>query len=109
MNNVDPVILAAVIVAIVVLLQAVQTILNIVDKFKRKPSIDQTLQNYVRRDEFEKLRESVDKNYDKLYDLARKQTEDTNKKLDALHTSLSSWQRGIERQIGIIEGKTKSK
>lgn len=49
--------------------------------------------------------EHVDKIHGDLFSLIRKTQNDIIQKLDALANEVGAWQRGIERQIGKIEGK----
>lgn len=49
--------------------------------------------------------EHVDKIHNDIFNLIRRTQTEIVTKLDKLGTEISEWQRGIERQIGKIEGK----
>ena len=61
------------------------------------------------KDELKGERERVDKILSKQFDLIRGLTAETTERYNRLESSISSWQRGIERLIGKIEGKVESK
>lgn len=84
---------------IILLLQVANMAVNIFAKLRRSPPIDQTLQNYVRRDEFDRLRAELDKRCEelrktdgKLFDQLREVTERN-----------ASWQNGMSMQIGRLD------
>ena len=54
-------------------------------------------------------RERVDKIMGKQFDLIRGLTAETNERYSRLESSISTWQHGIERLIGKIEGKVDTK
>ena len=54
-------------------------------------------------------RERVDKILGKQFDLIRGLTAETTERYNRLESSISSWQLGIERLIGRIEGKVNGK
>lgn len=81
---------------IILLLQVANMAVNIFAKLRRSPPIDQTLQNYVRRDEFDKLRDELRRADAKLFDLARENTD----RIAALQTADASWKNGISMQMG---------
>ncbi len=54
-------------------------------------------------------RERVDKILGKQFDLIRGLTAETTERYNRLESSISSWQLGIERLIGRIEGKVNDK
>lgn len=61
------------------------------------------------KDELKGERERVDKILSKQFDLIRGLTAETTERYNRLESSISSWQLGIERLIGKIEGKVESK
>ena len=66
-------------------------------KLRRQPPIDQTLRDYVRRDEFERERAERLKTEARLFDLLREVTERN-----------ASWQSGISQQLGRLESAVES-
>ena len=70
-------------------------IANAVSAFRRKPPIDQTLQDYVKRDEFTNHLERSDSIHAELYNLIRTQ-----------QTTASEFQSAVMRQLGSIEEST---
>ena len=96
---------------VILLLQIFNLAVNIYAKLRRSPPIDQTLQDYVRLEEFVNLREEMDKlrketreNDRQIFELLRQQQTRNMESITRLSEQLSSWQRGMERQIGRIEG-----
>lgn len=77
---------------VILLLQIFNLAVNIYAKLRRSPPIDQTLRDYVRRDEFDKLRDELRRADAKLFDLARENTD-----------RVSSLQAGIATQLGRLE------
>ncbi len=72
--------------------------------FRRTPSLDQELNKYATKAEVLDLRREVTDITRQLFD---RQREDTSKIMDeikSLTSQLSDWQRGLERQVGRIEG-----
>lgn len=72
--------------------QTAYVLVGIWARFRRSPPIDQTLQNYVRRDEFDKLRDELRRTDAKLFDLVR-----------AVTDRAASFQQGIAMQLGRID------
>lgn len=93
-----------VLVSLIAILNLANVAINIWAKTRRKPPIDMTLQDYVRRDEFDKLREEMRDNDRQIFDLLRQQQARNMESITRLTEQLASWQRGMERQIGRIEG-----
>lgn len=77
---------------VILLLQIANMAVNIFAKLRRSPPIDQTLRDYVRRDEFDKLRDELRRTDDKLFDLARENTD-----------RIASLQASIATQLGRLE------
>lgn len=77
---------------VILLLQIANMAVNIFAKLRRSPPIDQTLRDYVRRDEFDKLRDELRRADAKLFDLARENTD-----------RVSALQAGIATQLGRLE------
>lgn len=93
-----------VLVSLIAILNLANVAVNIWAKTRRRPPIDQTLRDYVRRDEFEKLREEMRDNDRQIFDLLRRQQTRNMESITRLSDQLAAWQRGMERQIGRIEG-----
>lgn len=70
---------------------------NVWAKLRRQPPIDQTLRDYVRRDEFERERAERLKTEARLFDLLREVTERN-----------ANWQAGISAQLGRLESAVES-
>lgn len=96
-----------VLVALLAILNLANLALGIWAKTRRKPPIDVTLQDYARREEIEKLREETRDNDRQIFDLLRQQQARNMGAIGRLSDQLSAWQRGIERQIGRIEGSAR--
>lgn len=84
---------------IILLLQVFNLVVNIYAKLRRNPPIDQTLRDYVRRDEFDRLRVELEKRCEelrktdgKLFDQLREMTERN-----------ATWQGHISTQLGRLE------
>ena len=77
---------------IILLLQIANMAVNIFAKLRRSPPIDQTLRDYVRRDEFDKLRDELRRTDAKLFDLARENTD-----------RIATLQASISTQLGRLE------
>ena len=92
-----------VLVSLIAILNLANVAINIWAKTRRKPPIDITLQDYVRRDEFDKLREETRDNVRQIFDLLRQQQEELSDSIGKLTLSFCEWQRGMERQIGRLE------
>jgi hypothetical protein len=91
--------------AIIVLLQAALLVISIWDRLRRKPSIDQTLLDYVRRKEFTdhcRHNEDVTK---ELFTLLRDQTASMANNVTNMRKDLAEWQRAIAYQIGNLDGR----
>lgn len=93
-----------VLVSLIAILNLANVAVNIWAKTRRRPPIDQTLRDYVRRDEFEKLREEMRDNDRQIFELLRRQQTRNMESITRLSDQLAEWQRGMERQIGRIEG-----
>ena len=91
--------------AFIILLQAALLIITIWDRLRRKPSIDQTLLDYVRREEFTEHCKHNDDITKQLFTLLREQATAATEKVTDLHKDLSLWQRGIAYQIGSLDGR----
>ncbi len=104
MGNSDYYSIGMVLVSLIAILNLANVAINIWAKTRRKPPIDVTLQDYVRRDEFDKLREETRDNVRQIFDLLRQQQARNMESITRLTEQLASWQRGMERQIGRIEG-----
>ena len=111
MANNDYYSIGMVLVSLIAIFNLANVAINIWAKTRRKPPIDVTLQDYVRRDELEKLREDIDTlreetrdNDRQIFDLLRQQQARNMESITRLTEQLASWQRGMERQIGRIEG-----
>lgn len=103
-----------VLVALLAILNLANLALGIWAKTRRKPPIDVTLQDYARREEIEKVREEIGRlreetrdNDRQIFDLLRQQQARNMEAIGRLSDQLSAWQRGIERQIGRIEGSAR--
>ena len=99
-----------VLVSLIAIFQLASLAVNIWSRLRRKPSIDITLQDYVRRDELDKLREDIVKlreetrdNDRQIFELLRHQQAELSDSIGNLTLSFCEWQRGIERQLGRIE------
>ena len=110
MGNSDYYSIGMVLVSLIAILNLANVAINIWSKTRRRPPIDVTLQDYVRRSEFNKLREDIDKlreemrdNDRQIFDLLRKQQEELSDSRGRLTLSFCDWQRGIERQLGRME------
>ena len=111
----------AAVVALAALAALVNYVISIVAAFRRSPPLPEELaQRYATKkeladeiaelkDELKGERERVDKILSKQFDLIRGLTAETTERYNRLESSISSWQRGIERLIGKIEGKVESK
>lgn len=101
--------------------------------FRRNPPIDQTLQEYAKRAEMQSLATQADATYARksefeafrddmqrncaakhtqldgvlkeVFDVQREGMKDVADRLDRNHAALASWQRGIERQLGHLDGR----
>ena len=91
--------------ALIILLQLTSLIINIWYRLRRNPTIDQTLQNYVRREEFsEHCKDNTDL-MGQIFNLLRDQQTATTDSIKSLSKDLSEWQRGIAYQIGSLDGR----
>lgn len=80
-----------------VVVSSVNLALSIWSKLRRNPPIDQTLRDYVQRDEFERERSERLKTEARLFDLLREVTERN-----------ANWQAGISTQLGRLESAVES-
>lgn len=110
MGNSDYYSIGMVLVSLIAILNLANVAINIWAKTRRKPPIDVTLQDYVRRSEFDKLREDIDKlreetrdNDRQIFELLRQQQARNMESITRLSDQLAAWQRGIERQLGRME------
>ena len=99
-----------VLVSLIAILNLANVAINIWAKTRRKPPIDVTLQDYVRREELKKHLEDNDKlraetrdNDRQIFNLLRRQQAELSDSIGKLTLSFCEWQRGIERQLGRIE------
>ena len=90
------------------ILQVASLIITIWQRLRRQPPIDQTLQNYLLKSDFEKHVAKNDAIEDKLFDLQRKATEDIGKEIKQMSTSLTQWQLGVSHQMGRLDGRVDS-
>jgi len=103
MANNDYYSIGMVLVSLIAILNLANVAINIWAKTRRKPPIDITLQDYVRRSEFDKLREDIRDNDKQIFELLRQQQARNMESITRLSDQLAAWQRGIERQLGRIE------
>lgn len=82
---------------VILLLQIANMAVNIFAKLRRSPPIDQTLRDYVRKDEFDKLRDELRRADAKLFDLVREIT-----------ARNATWTAGISAQLGRLEAAVES-
>lgn len=104
MGNSDYYSIGMALVSLIAILNLANVAINIWAKTRRKPPIDVTLQDYVRRSEFDKLREEMRDNDRQIFELLRRQQTRNMESITRLSDQLAAWQRGMERQIGRIEG-----
>ena len=114
-------IIGAVVVALAALAALVNYVISIVHGFRRNPPLPEELaKGYATKQELaaeiaelkEELkaeRERIDKIHAKQFDLIRGLTAELTERYSRLESSISSWQLGIERMIGRIEGKVNGK
>ena len=103
MGNSDYYSIGMVLVSLIAILNLANVAINIWAKTRRKPPIDVTLQDYVRRSEFDKLREETRDNDRQIFNLLRQQQARNMASITRLSDQLAAWQRGIERQLGRME------
>ena len=120
------IVIGAVVVALAALAALVNYVLSIVRSFQtmrheanppRTPPLPEEMaKDYATKREIAELkmeikeeRERVDKIMGKQFDLIRGLTAETNERYSRLESSISTWQHGIERLIGKIEGKVDTK
>ena len=84
---------------ILLLLQIANFCVNIYAKLRRRPPIDQTLQDYVRREEFDRLRDALEKRTDEL----RRTDGKLFDELRAVTDKVATFQQGIAMQLGRID------
>lgn len=94
-----------VLAAIFFLLQVALIIITIWQRLRRQPPIDQTLQNYLLKSDFEKHCDWDRQVTGQLFDLLRDQTRHVGNEIKELSESLSTWQNGVSQQIGNMEGR----
>ncbi len=101
----DYVTLGAVMVAIYFLLQVASLVVSIWQRTRRSPSVDVSLQEYVRRREFE---EHCKRNEDvtgQLFDLLREQQREMVHGVEGMRKDLAEWQKVISYQLGALDGR----
>ena len=110
-------IIGAAVVALAALAALVNYVVSIVRGFQRTPPLPEDMaKNYATKrelaaeiaelkSELKAERERVDKILGKQFDLIRGLTAELTERYSRLESSISSWQLGIERMIGRIEGK----
>ncbi len=115
------IIIGAAVVALAALAALVNYVLSIVRGFRRDPPLPEDMaKNYATKrelaaeiaelkGELKAERERVDKILGKQFDLIRGLTAENTERYNRLESSISSWQLGIERLIGRIEGKVNDK
>ena len=87
------------------ILQVASLIITIWQRLRRQPPIDQTLRDYVLKEEFQKHCESNERVQTELFNLQRAQTQHVGDEIKGLRESLGSWQNGVSQQIGNMEGR----
>ena len=111
------IIIGAAVVALAALAALVNYVVSIVAAFRRSPPLPEELAKaYATKREIAELkqeikgeRERIDKILAKQFDLIRGLTDANTERFSRLESSISSWQLGIERMIGRIEGKVNTK
>ena len=120
------IIIGAAVVALAALAALVNYIMSIVRGFQemrhaenppRNPPLpEEVAKAYATKREIAELkqeikgeRERIDKILAKQFDLIRGLTDANTERFSRLESSISSWQLGIERMIGRIEGKVNTK
>ena len=120
------IVIGAAVIALAALAALVNYVLSIVRSFQtmrheanppRTPPLPEEMaKDYATKREIAELkmeikeeRERVDKIMGKQFDLIRGLTAETNERYSRLESSISTWQHGIERLIGKIEGKVDTK
>ncbi len=120
------IIIGAAVVALAALAALVSYVVSIVRGFQamrheanppRNPPLPEELAKaYATKREIAELkqeikgeRERIDKILAKQFDLIRGLTDANTERFSRLESSISSWQLGIERMIGRIEGKVNTK
>ena len=120
------IIIGAAVVALAALAALVSYVVSIVRGFQamrheanppRNPPLPEELAKaYATKREIAELkqeikgeRERIDKILTKQFDLIRGLTDANTERFSRLESSISSWQLGIERMIGRIEGKVNTK
>lgn len=98
-----------VLASLIAIMSLANLVLNIWAKLRRRPAIDVTLQDYVRKADFDALRAEMRDNDRQIFDLIRAQQERNADAITRLTERLTAWQRGMERQIGRIEGTVSGK
>ena len=120
------IVIGAVVVALAALAALVNYVLSIVRSFQemrhaenppRTPPLPEEMaKDYATKREIADLkleikdeRERIDKILAKQFDLIRGLTDANTERFSRLESSISSWQLGVERMIGRIEGKVAPK
>lgn len=93
---------------VLLLMQLANMAINIYAKLRRNPPIDQTLQRYVLREEFNRAVEQLQKKDDELSSIIRQTSAGISSHISQLSENLGHWQRSIERQTGRIESSIES-
>ena len=97
-----------VLASIFFLLQVSSLIITIWQRLSRKPPIDQTLQNYLLKSDFDRHVESNERVLTELFNLQRESTKHVGDEIKGLRESLYTWQNGVSQQIGNMEGRIAS-
>ena len=110
-------IVGAAVVALAALAALVNYVISIVRSFGRNPPLAEELaKSYATKREIAELRQEnkeernrVDAILKQQFDLIRGLTDATTERFSRLESSISTWQLGVERMIGRIEGKVNDK
>ena len=115
------IIIGAAVVALAALAALVNYVVSIVRGFQRTPPLPEDMaKNYATKRELaaeiaelkqenREERAGVDAILKQQFDLIRGLTAETTERYNRLESSISTWQLGIERLIGRIEGKVNGK
>ena len=101
----DPAMQWTVLLTISAMMSLALVVINIWDRLRRKPSIDQTLLYYLRREEYTEHCKQNDAVTKELFTLLREQSASMGTSVTNLHKDLGEWQRGIAYQIGCLDGR----
>lgn len=87
------------------LLQVISVTVSIWSRLRRQPSLENTLKEYVLKEDFNTHCTQNDRSLKELYDLQREGTKLVASEIKDLSTNLGTWQQGIAQQIGRLEGQ----